>query len=108
MVAEFVSGNYFRTFGLNPAAGRLLTDSDYAKSAPMTAVMSYETRKNDYNGDPAVVEKSGNAFAVSKSMGHADLKSMEPYQHQELEPLRVAINQRNRRKKFGQVLENAS
>jgi hypothetical protein len=45
-------------------------------------------------------------------MGHADLKSMEPYQHQELEPLRVAINQRNRRKKFGQVfgqvLENAS
>ena len=44
------------------------------------------------------MEKSGNAFAVSKSMGHADLKSMEPYQHQELEPLRVAINQRNRRK----------
>lgn len=31
-------------------------------------------------------------------MGHADLKSMEPYQHQELEPLRVAINQRNPRK----------
>ena len=58
------------------------------------------------------MEKSGNAFAVSKSMGHADRKSMEPYQHQELEPLRVAINQRNRRKKFGQVLgqvlENAS
>jgi hypothetical protein len=49
------------------------------------------------------MEKSGNAFAVSKSMGHADLKSMEPYQHQVLEPLRVAINQRNRRKKFGQV-----
>jgi hypothetical protein len=36
-------------------------------------------------------------------MGHADLKSMEPYQHQELEPLREAINHRNRRKKFGQV-----
>jgi integrase len=56
------------------------------------------------------MEKSGNAFAVSKSMGHADLKSMEPYQHQELEPLRRAINQRNRRKPFGQdfgqVLEN--
>jgi integrase len=50
-----------------------------------------------------VMEKSRNAFAVSKSMGHADLKSMEPYQHQELEPLRMAINQRNRRKKFGQV-----
>ena len=52
------------------------------------------------------MEKSGNAFAVSKSMGHADLKSMEPCQRQELEPLRRAINQRNRRKSFGQVLEN--
>jgi hypothetical protein len=49
------------------------------------------------------MEKSGNAFAVSKAMGHADLKSMEPYQHQELEPLREAINNRNRRKRFGQV-----
>jgi integrase len=53
------------------------------------------------------MEKSGNAFAISKSMGHADLKSMELYQHRELEPLRVAINPHNRRKKFGQVLENA-
>jgi hypothetical protein len=26
-------------------------------------------------------------------MGYADLKSMEPYQYQELEPLRIAINQ---------------
>jgi hypothetical protein len=52
------------------------------------------------------MEKSRNAFAVNKSMGHADLKSMEPCQYQELEPLRAAINQRNRGKKFGQVLEN--
>jgi site-specific recombinase XerC len=50
------------------------------------------------------MEKSDNAFAVSKSMGHTDLKSMEPYQHQELEPLRVAINQRNRRKKVVRFL----
>jgi integrase len=49
------------------------------------------------------MEKSRNAFAVAKSMGHVDLKSMEPYQHQELEPLREIIDQRNRRKKFGQV-----
>ena len=52
------------------------------------------------------MEKSRNAFAVAKSMGHVDLKSMEPYQHHELEPLREIINQRNPRKKFGQVLEN--
>jgi hypothetical protein len=37
-----------------------------------------------------------NTFAVADSMGHVDLKSMQPYQHQELEPLRAAINQRNR------------
>jgi len=49
------------------------------------------------------MEKSRNAFAVAKSMGHVDLKSMEPYQHQELEPLRAIIDQRNQRKKFGQV-----
>ena len=54
------------------------------------------------------MEKSRNAFAVAKSMGHVDLKSMEPYQHHELEPLREIINQRNQRKKFGQVLENES
>src|SRR5881227_2453373 len=28
VVGEFVSGNYFRTFGLNPATGRLFTDAD--------------------------------------------------------------------------------
>ena len=28
MMGEFVSGNYFRTFGLQPQAGRLLTDAD--------------------------------------------------------------------------------
>ena len=47
-------------------------------------------------------------------MGHVDLKSMEPYQHQDLEPLREAINQRNLRKKvcvqvfLAQVLENGT
>ena len=51
------------------------------------------------------MEKSGNAFAVAKSVGHVDLKSMEPYQHQELEPLRAAISQRSERKKLGEVLE---
>ena len=55
MVGEFVSGNYFRTFGLRPEAGRLLTDADDVKGAPMTAVMSYEAWQRDYNGDPAVV-----------------------------------------------------
>lgn len=41
---------------------------------------------------------TGNTFAVSKSMGHADIKSMAPYQHQDINPLNEAINQRNRKK----------
>jgi len=55
VVGEFVSGNYFSTFGLKPAAGRLITDSDDLAGAPDTAVMSYETWRNNYNSDPSVV-----------------------------------------------------
>lgn len=42
-----------------------------------------------------VMEATGNLFAVSKSMGHADIKSMEPYQHQNTQPLVSVINRRN-------------
>jgi integrase len=38
---------------------------------------------------------TGNLFAVAGSMGHTDTKSMEPYQHHNLESLREAINTRN-------------
>jgi predicted permease len=59
---EYVSGNYFRTFGLRAAAGRLFNDSDDVKGAPMTGVMSYNTWKNTYNGDPAVI---GSTFWIN-------------------------------------------
>lgn len=62
VMGEFVSGNYFRTFGLAPEVGRLLTDSDDVQGAPFTAVMSYQTWKNDYAADPAVV---GSTFFVN-------------------------------------------
>ena len=62
VMGEFVSGNYFRTFGLSPAAGRLLSDEDDVQGAPFTAVMSYETWKSDYAGDPKVV---GSTFYVN-------------------------------------------
>jgi hypothetical protein len=38
---EFVSGNYFSTFGLRPLAGRLLTPEDDTAGAAPTVVMSY-------------------------------------------------------------------
>jgi macrolide transport system ATP-binding/permease protein len=62
LVAEFVSGNYFRTFGLRPAAGRLLADSDDLPGAPPTAVMSFATWQRDYAGEAAVV---GSTFWVN-------------------------------------------
>ncbi len=61
-MGEFVSGNYFRTFGLNPYAGRLFTDADNVQGAPMVAVMSYEKWKNDYSSDPAIV---GSTFYIN-------------------------------------------
>jgi predicted permease len=62
MMGEFVSGNYFRTFGLAPQSGRLLTDSDDAQGAPIAVVMSYETWQHDYAGDPAII---GSTFWIN-------------------------------------------
>ena len=62
VMGEFVSGNYFRTFGLRPAAGRLLMDADDVHGAPATAVMSYATWQREFGGDAAVV---GSTFFVN-------------------------------------------
>ncbi len=61
-MGEFVSGNYFRTFGLQPQAGRLLMDADDTQGAPMTAVMSYEAWQRNYAGDASVV---GSTFWIN-------------------------------------------
>jgi macrolide transport system ATP-binding/permease protein len=61
-MGEFVSGNYFRTFGLKPQAGRLFTNADDIQGAPMVAVMSYETWQRDYAGDASVV---GSTFWIN-------------------------------------------
>jgi predicted permease len=62
VMGEFVSGNYFRTFGLQPEAGRLFSDDDDRRGAPTVAVMSYETWKRDYASDPSIV---GGTFWVN-------------------------------------------
>ena len=61
-MATFVSGNYFRLFGLSPAAGRFFADADDQKGAPLTAIMSYDAWQQDYAGDPSVV---GSAFYIN-------------------------------------------
>jgi macrolide transport system ATP-binding/permease protein len=62
VMGTFVSGNYFRVFGLSPAAGRLFLDSDDRQGAPITAVLSYETWKQDYDGDPSII---GSTFWIN-------------------------------------------
>jgi macrolide transport system ATP-binding/permease protein len=61
-IGEFVSGNYFRTFGLNAQAGRVLTDKDDVEGSAVTAVMSYGAWQRDYAGDPSVV---GSTFWIN-------------------------------------------
>jgi predicted permease len=65
---EYVSGNFFRTFGVQPWIGRLMTDADDQEGAPPVAVMSYRIWKEKYGSDPSVVGASyqinGHPFTV--------------------------------------------
>ena len=62
VMGEFVSGNYFRTFGLRAQAGRLLTDTDDKAGAPMTAVMSYAAWQHNFAGESSVI---GSTFWIN-------------------------------------------
>src|SRR5271163_2591295 len=65
---EYVSGNFFRTFGVQPWIGRLMTDADDQEGAPPVAVMSYRIWKEKYGADNSVVGASyqinGHPFTV--------------------------------------------
>ncbi|MGH9495453.1 MAG: ADOP family duplicated permease, partial [Candidatus Sulfotelmatobacter sp.] len=52
---EFVSGNYFRMFGINPYLGRMLTPDDDAAGAPPAIVMTYRWWRERYGADPSVI-----------------------------------------------------
>ena len=70
--ATFVSGNYFRVFGLSPAAGRLFLDSDDQKRAPVTAVMSCEAPgQGDYAR--ATRRLLGSTFYIKPATGYHHL-----------------------------------
>lgn len=53
--SEFVSGNYFMTFGIGAFAGRPLTPNDDMIGAAPAAVMSYQAWQSDFGSDPSVV-----------------------------------------------------
>src|SRR5215203_4724333 len=57
---QTVSGNYFSALGVQPAAGRLLTDEDDKANASPVAVLSHRYWQKRFGGDPAVVGKQIN------------------------------------------------
>ena len=59
---EFVSGNYFATFGVGASAGRTLMTSDDTIGAAPAAVMNYHTWQARFGGDPSVV---GATFTIN-------------------------------------------
>jgi predicted permease len=52
---EFVTGNYFHTFGLGAFAGRTIQPSDDQPSAAPVAMLSYRAWQQQYGSDPKVV-----------------------------------------------------
>jgi putative ABC transport system permease protein len=65
---EYVSGNFFRTLGVQPWIGRMMTDEDDQEGAPSVAVMSYHIWQTKYGSDPSVVganyQINGHPFTV--------------------------------------------
>src|SRR3954471_9042155 len=65
---QYVSGNFFRTLGVQPWVGRLLTDEDDQEGSPPVAVMSYRIWHDKYGSDPSVVgagyQINGHPFTV--------------------------------------------
>ncbi len=52
---SFVSGDFFTTLGLRPAAGRLITGSDDHRGCPPVAVLSYGFWQGHYSGASSAV-----------------------------------------------------
>jgi putative ABC transport system permease protein len=65
---EYVSGNFFETFGISAWRGRLFTDADDQEGAPPVAVMSFRIWQGKYGSDPSAVgaayQINGHPFTV--------------------------------------------
>ncbi|HEY6349051.1 MAG TPA: ABC transporter permease [Candidatus Angelobacter sp.] len=53
--SEYVSGNYFSTFGITAYAGRVLSPQDDNKGASAVAVMSFRAWQERFGKDPSVI-----------------------------------------------------
>jgi predicted permease len=60
--SEYVSGNYFSTFGILPYFGRAVAPGDDRKGAPPVAMMSFQAWQEKFGKDPSVV---GAGFVIN-------------------------------------------
>jgi len=59
---EFVSGNYFSTFGVSAFSGRSIVPSDDQPTSAPVAMLSYRTWQQEYGSDPHIV---GSTFILN-------------------------------------------
>jgi predicted permease len=53
--SEYISGNYFMTFGVGAYAGRTILPSDDVPGAAPVTMLSYDAWQTDFAGDPSIV-----------------------------------------------------
>src|SRR5438309_2355091 len=58
---EYVTGNYFTTFGVGAFGGRVFTADDDTPASPPVVVLSHHVWQGTYGGDPSVV---GSTFVI--------------------------------------------
>ena len=56
--ADYVSGNYYASLGVAPAAGRFISDDDDRAGAPPVAVISYKCWERRFGLDPSAIGRS--------------------------------------------------
>jgi predicted permease len=59
--AEYVTGNYFSTLGVNAFGGRMFTPEDDKPASPPVAVLSYHVWETSYGADTGVI---GSTFII--------------------------------------------
>ncbi len=86
LAGEMVTGEYFTTLGLAPAAGRLFNkDDDLSKGAHAVTVLSWDYWSREYGRDPAAVGQAirinGHSFTivgVAPREYHGNLRGLAP------------------------------
>jgi predicted permease len=65
---EFITGNYFSTFGIKAFRGRTIAPTDDQPSATPVAMLSYRAWQQEYGSDPAMIGSSiiveGHPFTI--------------------------------------------